>query len=233
MKLLFLLSFVFLSGCATKYIIPSNRFITPETQGDAFHGQVEIQQSVGNQLTIASENGESKVNYGEVQRTGFLLSNSFFDQFDLYWSHLGGANSMLGAKFQFVGAPRVGNGAGHKLAVAAAVGGNEHEPDDKTIEFELSGKEFLLLYGYRFNEMILVYSNLSYATYKFEGRVLRGPLVGFEPKLQNKVYSGSAGLELSYSAFFGKLEFTYQQLQTTDAKDVGRYSFGYSFGLNW
>jgi hypothetical protein len=55
---------------------------------------------------------------------------------------------MLGGKLQIMGGSRSSNSAGHKLSLALALGGNEHETDDESIEFELSGREFLVLYGY-------------------------------------------------------------------------------------
>lgn len=237
MKLLLLLSLYFLASCATKYIVPSNRFITPETQGGALRGQFEFQQTKSNELTINTSNGnvDEGVFYSDVKRAGFLLSSSFFDQFDLFWSHAGGANSMLGGKFQFLGASRSAKGAGHKMSLAAAFGGNEHETDDKSVEFELSGKELLILYGYRFNEHILPYTSFSYATYDFSGKIHSSDPVlnGLEPSLTTTALSLSGGLELAFDVVFAKLEGTYQQLSTKQTKDRSHFSIGYSLGVSW
>lgn len=237
MKLLLLLSLLFQVSCATKYIVPGNRFMTPETQGGAFRGQVELQITNANQLAIDTSNGdvENGVLYEDTSRVGFLLSNSFFDSFDLFWSHVGSANSLIGAKIQFWGDPRISGSTGHKMAFALAAGGNEHETDDEAVEFELSGQEFMLLYGYRINSNVLPYANLSYAKYNFEGDIRSSdPLLnGLNPKFETTVLSLSGGVELSYDSFFAKLEGTYQQLETTDTKNKSRMIFGYSFGLNW
>lgn len=237
MKLLLLLSLLFLVSCATKYIVPGNRFITPETQGGAFRGQFEFQITSANQMTIDTSNGDVQngVLYEDIPRVGYLLSNSFFDSFDLFWSHVGSANSMIGAKVQILGSPRSSPGAGHKLAIAAAVGGNEHETDDEAVEFELGGQEFMLLYGYRINVNILPYINLSRAKYNFEGviRTSDPVLNGLTPKFETTVLSLSGGVELTYESFFAKLEGTYQQLETTDTKEKNRFILGYSLGLNW
>ena len=77
-------------------MLPGNRFLTPETQGEAFRGQIEIQKTTGNEVSIDTRNNslEEGVLYSEVSRTGFIYSNSIFNQFDLFWSHVAGANSM-------------------------------------------------------------------------------------------------------------------------------------------
>lgn len=236
MKVILLLHLFWLTGCATKYIIPGNRFITPETQGGAFRGQVEFQQTSANQLTIDTSNGgvEDGVTYEDVPKSGFLLSNSFFNQFDLFWAHTVSGTSMLGGKFQFIGSPRTANGAGHKMAVAVAIGGNEHETDDKSVEFELSGREIYLLYGYRFSPNVFPYLALSQSSYTFEGEIhSNNSLNGLDPKIDTAIRALNGGVELSMEAFFLKFETTYQQLTTSETKDKSRFIFGYSMGLSW
>lgn len=237
MKVILLLLLLFQVSCATKYVLPGNRFITPETQGGAFHGQFEFQQTNANQLTMDTSNNsvDDGVLYFDLKRSGFLYSTSLFDQFDFIWSHTGRANSMLGGKIQLLGASRVSRGVGHKLSIGAAFGGNEHETEDKSVEFELTGREYLLLYGYRFNENILLYSSYSYADYHFSGtlRYSTPGLNGAKPDYETKLQSLSLGLELAYELAFFKLEGTYQQLKTTDTKDKNRIAVGYSVGLQW
>lgn len=237
MRIILLICLFFQVSCATKYLVPGNRFITPETQGGAFRGQVEFQQTKANQLTVNTSNGtvDEGVNYSSISRSGFLLSNSLFEQFDLFWSHIGSANSMVGGKFQFIGAPRTAAGAGHKMSLAVAFGGNEHETDDETVEFNLQGKEYLLLYGYRLNANVFPYASFSYATYNFSGEVHSSDpaLNGLEPEMETTVKSLSGGVELSMDAFFAKFETTYQQLATSDTKDKSVFLFGYSFGISW
>lgn len=237
MRYVLLVFLYLLSGCATKYLVPGNRFITPETQGGAFRGQIELQQASATQATIDTEQGTvtEGVKYSEVDRFGFLFSNSLFDSFDLIWSHTGGSTSMLGGKLQFLGSPRTGNGAGYKLSAAALFGGNEHETDDKSVEFELAGKEVLILYGYRVNQFVLPYSSFSYASYDFSGKIKsKDPVLnGLRPETNTKTMGLSAGLEITLDSFFGKLEATYQQLSTTDTKERSELLLGYSLGFSW
>lgn len=237
MKFVTFISLLFLYSCATKYLIPGNRFITPESQGNAFKGQVEFQQAGATNLTVDTRNEsvDEGVIYSDVTRTGFLLSNSLFNQFDLVWSHTGGGNSMLGGKFQFLGASRSAKGAGHKAGLGILFGGNEHETDDESVDFELTGREYLVLYGYRINENIFPYASFSLATYNFSGKINsdNNNLDGLEPEFVTSSRTLSAGVEFSIDAFFAKLESSYQQLKTDDTKDKERFTIGYSLGFSW
>ncbi len=218
-------------------MLPGNRFLTPETQGEAFRGQIEIQKTTGNEVSIDTRNNsvEEGVLYTEVSRTGFLYSNSIFNQFDLFWSHVAGANSMLGAKFQFMGESRVQNSVGHKLAIAAAIGSNEHETDDGVVEFTLGGQEYMFLYGYRFMEEIMAYTSLSQANYLFEGKVTssNSSLNGLRPNINSKIISLSGGFEASVNPVFAKLEFTYQSIDSDKTKAFTHYITGLSVGVSW
>lgn len=235
MRLLLFLCLYLLGGCATKYIIPGNRFITPETQGGTFHGQIEVQQTSANLLTIDTRNNSVNdgVIYSPTTRTGFLFSDSLFDNFDFIWSHTGSANSLLGGKLQMIGDPRMAKAEGHKLSVAALFGGNEHTTDDKSVQFELGGREFLLIYGYRVTDAVLPYISFTRAAYDFDGKIKKGTFSGQEPHLKTTTNALNMGLEFSHNSLFAKLEATYQQLTTTDTKDRDKFMFGYSVGYSW
>jgi hypothetical protein len=237
MKYLVLLPIFLLYGCATKYIIAGNRFITPETQGGALRGTIEVQKTAANQLTVNIDqtNHVNGALIADVARTGFLYNTSFFEQFDFVWSHTGSANSMMGGKFQFIGPSRTANGAGHKFAVAGLFGGNNYETDDKSVKFTLGGREYLAIYGYRINEAILFYSSFSYAEYNFSGKIYSSnpTLNGQRPNINTRVRAAYAGLELSYQAVFLKVESGYQELVTTDTKDFTHTITGISAGYAW
>lgn len=236
MRLIGLLFLLSLGGCATKYVLPGNRFLTPETQGEAFRGQVELQKTTGSELSLDTRNNRTDegVLYAEVARTGFLLSNSFFDRFDVFWSHIASGNSLLGGKFQFLGGSRVSKELGHKLALAAAIGSNEHETDDGVVEYTLGGQEYMLLYGYRWLPEILTYASVSQAQYNFDGIVrTSGALNGQRPKVDSRILSFSGGLEGSIDMVFAKLEFTYQTIDSDETKPYTRVITGLSLGVSW
>lgn len=224
-------------GCATKYMLPGNRFLTPESQGEAFRGQIEVQKTTGNELSIDTRQNSINdgVLYSKVSRTGFLFSNSLFNQFDLFWSHTAGANSMIGGKFQFLGGSRISKSTGHKMSLAAAIGSNEHETDDGVVEFTLGGQEYMFLYGYRFVEQLLAYTSLSQANYMFDGEInsRNSALNGQQPKIDSKIISLSGGIEASVESVFAKLEFTYQSIASDKTKAYTNYITGLSVGLSW
>jgi hypothetical protein len=229
---------ILLGGCATKYIVPGNRFLTPESQGGNLRSHFEFQQSSATQLTADLTNASIKdgVTQQVVARSGFLFGTSLYESADFFWTHTGGANSLLGLKLQLIGASKAANGTGHLLAVAASLGANEHETDgSNTVEFELSGKEFNLLYGYRFSENILAYSNLSHATYNFLGKVRSSdPLIsGLGPEYETVAIGLYGGMQVDLGSFYGKAECGYQQLTTTYTNAVNSFLFGYSVGVSW
>jgi hypothetical protein len=236
MKILILFALILLNGCATKFIIPGTRFLTPETQGGFMNGQFEFQTTSANQMIFDTSEGTADrgVMYGVLPRSGYLFSSSLLDELDLFWYHTGTANSMLGAKFQFVGGSRQTREVGHKLAVAAAMGGNEHITEGQPeIEFTLTAQELILLYGYRFSENFMTYANLSRSSFNFKGRVNAGVLRGLEPEAVTSITAGHAGLELSYRAVFMKFECGYQLIDTTNTAAYNALHYGYSFGFTW
>lgn len=236
MVLQLLVLFIF-SGCATKYVVPGNRFITPETQGGMFNTQMEYQQTEGTQVTINTDNGsvQDGVYYSPLRRSGFQFSSSLLEQIDFLWSHTGSSNSMLGVKVQLLGASRSSKGSGHKLGLAFLGGNNSHETDDKAVEFTLSGTEYLLLYGYRMNEFLLPYLGLSYATYDFSGSIKSSnpALNGQRPEYGTTSRSLFLGSEFSIGVLTSKLETSYQQLFTQKTSAEDRLTFGYSVGFSF
>lgn len=212
--------------------------MTPESQGGVFESQFELQQSSANQLTADVSQADVKdgVNYQVVNRTGFLLSTSLVEQLDLFWTHTGGGNSLLGVKYQFLGGSRISKSAGHKMALSFAIGGNEHETSGAdTVEFELQGQEAQLLYGFRFSEIVMAYTNLSYGRYLFDGEIKSSTasIDGLKPAYETKSTALYGGLELNLAVFFAKLECGYQQLKTTYTNDETAFFYGYSFGMSW
>jgi hypothetical protein len=239
MRFFFFIFLLLQIGCATKYVIPGNRFITPETQGGALQSSLEFQQTQGNEFTVkgtSSPRVDEGVEHNLITRSSFLLSTSLFDPFDFFWSHTGGSPSMLGGKFQFIGDPRTAKADGHKMSVALAFGGNDHQTDGRThTDFTLKGQEFLLLYGYRLADYMLLYSTFSYARYHFSGEITSNDnrLSGRKLDYQNKIKALYLGSEFSFGPWLAKLECGYQQIATTRSGDVSNFIYGYSVGIAW
>lgn len=225
------------TSCATRYILPGNRFMTPETQGEVLRGQFEIQQGSANILKINTKNSsvEDGVLYSDIQRTSYQYSNSLFDPFDIFLAHTGSSNTVFGGKFQFLGGSRISKSAGHKASIALGIGENKHKSEDKSVEFNLRAQENFLIYGYRFSEFVMPYANISYSKYRFDGKISHSNpfLNGARPSYETKILATSVGVELAFSAFVSKLECTYQQLNTDKTNERNRFIFGYSLGVVW
>lgn len=237
MRQILFLCLYFLVGCATKYILPGNRFITPESQGGFLRGQLELQQTTANQLTADVRQGtvSEGVMYRDVSRVGFLYSTSLFERFDFVWSHTGSGNSLFGAKLQVLGGSKTAKATGHKFSLAGLGGANDHETGDTSVIFRLSGKEYLALYGYRIDEMFLPYVSISYGTYNFSGKISSSnpALNGLRPSYETKIRALNGGLEIAYDAITMKLESSYQRLNTGNTKERTHFVYGYSVGYNW
>lgn len=236
MKVFGLLAILFIfTSCASRYVVPGNRFITPESQGSTFAGQFEIQQTSANTLKFDGTTGDlNGVKYESNKKTGFMASTGVIEQVDFIWNTVSEGNSMFGGKFQFLGGGRSSNSTGNKLAFAALIGSNEYKDEENgDIDFELTGKEAMLIYGFRFSPVVLLYSGLSYSQYNFKGRLYSGSLAGEEPDYETKVYALNNGLELAYEIAFIKFELSYQFVDTTQTDKMNRLAFGFSAGLSW
>lgn len=212
--------------------------MTPESQGGMFRSSVELAQADAYHLTADLTDGKvtNGVNDEKVSRTSYLFNTSLAEQIDVFWSHVGGSTSLLGVKFQFMGGSRTGNATGHKMAITAAMGGNEHETDSSPkVEFDISSQEFQFLYGFRFNPSILVYSNLSYGKYSFDGKVSSSDssINGLKPNYDAKIFALLTGLEATVGPVLGKLELGAQRLDVTDTDEIFGFFWGWSLGFSW
>jgi len=237
MVILRFLIILFISGCATKYIVPSNRFITPESQGGFFKGEFEFQRTSSTQ--IAAKAGEGDFNegvvYQNISRSGYSFSYSFFESVDFIWSHVGSGNSLGGLKYQIFGNSKSAKGAGQKLALVALFGGNDYQTEDKSVIFRLDAQEFLLSYGYRISEFAMPYISLSRSRYDFSGIVSSSiPAInGKEPSYQTIIWSINTGGEFNWQSFFLRTEFSYQQIETENTQTYNPMNLGVSLGVNW
>ena len=213
--------------------------MTPETHGGILKTQADYQQTQGNQLSVkstASVDIDEGVTNSQLYRSAYFIGTSFFESFDLYWSHTGAANSLFGFKWQMLGTSREAKGAGHKLSLSYGFGGNQHEEDTiPGVKFNLSGQEVMLLYGYRINEWFLPYSNLMYSTYDLEGTVKSSSVTLNGRKLNYKstLIGAYVGAEFLIMSLVLKIEYGYQQLAVTNTPNFNNNVFGYSVGYLW
>jgi len=229
--ILLFLSFL-LSGCASRFILPSQRFLSPETQGGGFKTSIELHKTTAHEAKLAGgDNGIEGVSYQDISRSGYQFSSGVFDQFDLVWSHIASGNSLIGGKYQAIGGDRGGNGT--KLSFAYLVGGNTHESDKKDIEFTLNAQEFWGLYGLRINQFFMPYASLGYGKYNYRAKVKKGFFSGERPRIRSDIYFLMAGGEFNIQGFIFKIETGLQVLETSKTNDKWAYSTGFSLGYGW
>ena len=237
---LFILCLLFIStGCATKYVLPGNRFISPESVGGNFKVQAELQQTSAKLASIDVTGGSTnnKLIYSDKHRMGYFFGTSLMEQVDFIWYQTGGSVSFLGGRFQIMGGSKASKATGHKIAVTAALGGNEHEIDsgDPKIEFKMAGQDFSVIHGYRFSENFLLYDSLSFTKINFDGDLKSNnpQFNGLEVNYNTKLIGLFLGTELSYGPVMAKLEAGYQLIQSNHTPDREGYRFGYSVGYNF
>lgn len=236
----FILLLLFIcTSCATKYVIPGNRFISPESVGGVLKIQTEIQQNSSKVASIDVSGGrtDNKLTYNDKIRTGYFFGASIFEQMDFLWYQTASSVAFMGARIQFVGGSKASKTAGHKLSLTAALGGNEHEIDgsDPKIKFKMNGQDYSLIHGYRFTENIMIYESLSQTNINFDGKIKSRDFLfnGLEVGYKTTLYGLFVGGEFSYNSFMAKLECGYQIIKSTHTPDKEGVMFGYAVGYNF
>lgn len=236
----FILILLFISsGCATKYVLPGNRFISPESVGGGLKVQAEIQQEAAKLATLDVSGGQTnnRLQYSDQTRMGYFFGISLFEQMDFIWYQAASSVSFIGTRIQLIGGSKTSRTAGHKLSITAAIGGNEHEIDsgDPKIEFDMAGQDFSIIHGYRINEYVMFYDTLSLTNISFDGTLKsKDPLFdGLEVNSSVKMMGVYAGIELSYNQLMAKLECGYQSIEAKHTPNRSGVRIGYAFGYNF
>ena len=229
----------FCTSCATKYILPGNRFISPETVGSALRPQVELQQNSTKMVGVDVTGGQTnnRLLYTDKMRLGYFFGLSLIDQLDFIWYQTASSVSFVGGRLQLIGGSKASNATGHKLAITAAFGGNEHELDktDPKINFTMGAQDYSLIHGYRFTPNILVYESFSRTSMTYDGRLKSNDPTynGLEVGYRNTLYGLFGGVEFSYNSLMVKLECGYQIIKSTRTPDREGIRLGYAFGYNF
>ena len=231
--LILLITSLILSGCATRFILPSQRFLSPEAQGGGLKSSIEMTKTTAHLGKLKGNvDGIKGVSYEDISRIAYQFNTGLFDQFDLVWSHIGSGNSLIGGKFQFMGGAK-GAGDGHKFSMAYLVGGNRHESDKKDIEFKLNAQEYWAIYGYRMNPFFMPYLSVGLGQYKYNAHIKKGYYNGERPKIKSDVYMTSIGAELNYQSIFFRLESGFQLIESSKTNDLWAFRTGFGMGFSW
>lgn len=221
------------SSCATKFRVPVNRMMLPDTVGGAFRGQFEVgKQGQANGTIDVSKPSPYPFTFKQIDGTSFLGEMSLANTVDFYWSHTSSSVSLLGAKWQFVGNPLTGGGSGHSMALTGALGGNEHEVDgNPKIEYSFNATDASLIHGYWLTGNWEIFESLGYSTYHIDGKLSGNP----SGKLNDRArqLTGAAGTALVYLPIIVKTEVSYSKLNWSNSKDRDYVAWAFSLGFTF
>lgn len=238
-SILILLVLFICTSCATKYVLPGNRFLSPESAGGSLRPQVEIQQNGSKLVTVDVTGGrnDNRLQYTDKTRTGFFFGMSLVEQLDFIWYQTASSVGFIGGRFQLYGGSKASKAVGHKLAITAAFGGNEHELDssDPKVKFTMGGQDYSIIHGYRFTENIMIFESISRTRITYDGSLKSGDPTfnGLQVGYRNILYGLFGGLEFNYNAFTAKLECGYQIIESTHTRNKEGILFGYALGYSF
>ena len=221
-----------LTSCATRFRVPLNRFDAPETLGGVMNAEFELSQQ--SQLNGTVDLGESEpypVDFTDRSSNGYQAALSVAESVDLTWKHTSDGPSMMGVKWQFMGASLRAPGAGQSMSITAAFGGNSHEIEGSpTVEFDLAATDIALLHSIWFTPFLQVYESVSYSSYSFEGKVSGGPSPGNFAD-EGKLLALAAGLGFVMRPIDIKLEMAYTKADWSGSGSENYLSWGFALGL--
>lgn len=174
-----------LSSCSTTIDFKSagNRFHTPESSGDTLNGKIQFGFGKAHKYETATLYADSIFSSSVTKNTeGRIVDSKAFtydlfvgviEELDIYTRATEDSAGILGVKYQFYGK---GTDKGHRGAIMAGYGSAEDSESSQRVSNETSQRlykadlevdawELELLYGYRFNDNIQLYTNLNYASF--------------------------------------------------------------------
>ncbi|MBY0516702.1 MAG: hypothetical protein K2P81_07335, partial [Bacteriovoracaceae bacterium] len=218
-----------LAGCATKLRAPINRMVSPETVGGAFNTELELSSlnQVEGKVDV-SQSTPYPIQFSPVSSMGYFAALSMADSFDITWQHTASAPSMLGIKWQFLGGSLQSAGAGHSMALTAAIGGNEHEIDgNPKITFKVGATDYALIHGFWLAPFWQIFESVGYSHYTYDGELSGSPSGDFSES--GKLLSLAAGTAILFKPFRIKTEISSVQ---ADWSGMGKKSYlSWAFGL--
>lgn len=241
-----------LSSCTTtlKYTMNNSKFLTPETKGKFLSGDVGLSYQLTNKVVLESAFDPLIFNTPIVLdlnyiTTGFNLSLpinlGLLERLDFY-----SIDSKYGFKYQFIGDPAIKRTEEYKAAIALGYGVDKPESGNiiyngsstrtYNTSIKIKSYETSILIGKRVSEKSLLYTNLFYDYYNYNGDLTSSQ---FSPiHAEGHSYNAGAlfGYELSNKDFpiaIIRLEggVAVGRLDNTDSKTSG--AIGASASLGW
>ncbi len=248
MRLSYLLLALTLSSCTIAIKTPGNRFISPETKGKLFDGDVAISYRgyTRSNLDTSGVSAGSKINNALKNESSQALaaqgSLGFLDNLDIYIVAPDRSPIQAGLKFQILGEPenkaKKGN---HSLAVTMSYGRQTDSNDSDSDIFDVGVsadvksrvRDASVIYGYRMGDWSLVYSGISYSNYDFDGVITSSNYLNAHFEYDTNVLGAHVGVMGMNERAFVKIEAALQKTDWTHTQDNTYGLMGLQLGTKW
>lgn len=259
-NLFILISLFSLASCSHRIEVrtPSARFISPEAGGELMSGEINMYLASGTTAEVDLKNGMTNNPLVLSNESKAILTDSiglsadigiYKDLDILAVSNGSDTPSLIGLKYQIIGANRTTAQKGNHSLSITFMGGSSTETDDDgedlelvptdddtTTELDLEATDLSLIYGYRYSNTALIYGGVSYTKSKFSGKLEseNAMLDGKTIKYNALIHGAHIGVMnyLSKNASF-KFEANMQEVKwtKTESKTFGFLTAG--FGIHW
>jgi hypothetical protein len=220
------------AACATRVFIPTNRFLSPESSGDIWRGDVKLasagvtQVQIADDMTLVSPDLTPVLSRNSSLLVGGSLGVASF--LDLYINATASAPLFAGVKLQLLGDPAPSAKAGNfslALAGGAAMSSTKQTYESGGVkgesEMKFSGWEATVLLGYRFGDNFMMYTGPFKSSVKTAAAIQRTisgvTTVTAQPDGIGESTGGVLGLRWGSSVYF-TIEGAYSNNQWTREK---------------
>lgn len=247
-----------LSSCGSTIGVrsPLNSFISPEAAGETLKGEVNGYLSISskNNIELDSFDGTIKKTVGrddEIEDTiGLNGSLGIIDRLDIVGVSPGSKTpTLFGLKYQLLGQRRIKASKGnHSLSIVGLFGSqisiqeNDDaieliaEDEEAKTEMTIETSDIRLIYGYRFQEMKMIYAGLSSVNIQFEGELESDNAAFNGESISGGATAIGAHLGLAFyakQAFHMKIEAAGQKIKWRDNQEITVGTLIASLGLFW
>lgn len=252
MRFLLLLSLVTLTSCSSYIRTVGTRMISPETHGKLGHGSLEARMQAtkydrldfdNDQVDNAVDRDSTPYTLGGLGELGLLRRLDIFAMPSTVITP-----TLLGAKFQFIGNPRLESKKGNfSTSILLAHGSKSTHSDDSDslddffsgnidkISTDIKHNEVGLIAGYRWQDKLLHYVNVNYFRMNVTGKVTTdgGGLTDKGYKLDQDGMLYSTGLIWYFAKAHVKFDYTYFTSDWTHTQKQTVNSLNAALGFDW
>ncbi|WP_408097883.1 hypothetical protein ACJVC5_02890 [Peredibacter sp. HCB2-198] len=252
MRFLLLLSLMSLTSCSSYIRTVGTRMISPETHGKLGSGALEarLQATKYDRLDFDNDEIDNAVDRDSTPYTlGGLGELGLFRRLDIFaMPSTVITPTLLGAKFQFIGNPRLEAKKGNFSASILLATGSKttHNDDSDSLDDFFSGNieklstkikhnEVGLIAGYRWQDKLLHYVNVNYFRMDLNGNVTTdgGGLDNARFELHQDGMLYSTGLLYYFAKAHVKFDYTYFTSDWTHTQKQTVNSLNAALGFDW